>query len=98
MQNELFRHGIDRTRVTLVSWLFSTKTVAPQNPSQTIPNILLCAGIDNSKELADNILKHVNTIYRARRKAGHFLVAQLSTASLSGLGDSAFIEINGRVF
>ena len=96
MQNELFRHGIDRTRVTLVSWLFSTKTVAPQNPSQTIPNILLCAGIDNSKELADNILKHVNTIYRARRKAGHFLVAQLSTASLSGLGDSAFIEINGR--
>lgn len=96
MQNELSRHGIDRTRVTLVSWLFSTKTVAPQNPSQTIPSILLCAGFDNSKELADSILKHVNTIYRARRKAGHFLVAQLSTASLSGLGDSAFIEINGR--
>ncbi|WP_417360917.1 MULTISPECIES: DrmE family protein [Gammaproteobacteria] len=96
MQNELSRHGIDRTRVTLVSWLFSTKTVAPQNPSQTIPSILLCAGIDNSKELADNILKHVNAVYRARRKAGHFLVAQLSTASLSGLGDSAYIEINGR--
>ncbi|MBO1273378.1 DrmE family protein [Shewanella sp. 4t3-1-2LB] len=96
MQNELSCHGIDRTRVTLASWLFSTKTVAPQNPSQTIPSILLCAGIDNSKELADNILKHVNTVYRARRKAGHFLVAQFSTASLSGLGDSAFIEINGR--
>ncbi|RLT91256.1 MULTISPECIES: DrmE family protein [unclassified Ketobacter] len=96
MQNELSRHGIDRARVTLVSWLFTTKTVAPQNPSQTIPSILLCADIDNSKELADNILKHVNTVYRARRKAGHFLVAQLSTASLSGLGDSAFIEINGR--
>lgn len=96
MQNELSCHGIDRTRVTLESWLFSTKTVAPQNPSQTIPSILLCAGIDNSKELADNILKHVNTVYKARRKAGHFLVAQLSSASLSGLGDRAFIEINGR--
>ncbi|MEX1221774.1 MAG: DrmE family protein [Idiomarina sp.] len=96
MQNELLRHGIDRTRVTLMSWLFSTKTVAPQNSPQTIPSILLCAGIDDPQKVANNILKHVKTVYRARRKAGHFLVAQLSTVSLSGLGDSAFIEINGR--
>lgn len=96
MQNELLRHGVDRTCTTLESWLFSTKTVAPKSPSQAIPSILLCAGIDNSKELADNILKHVNAVYKARRKAGHILVAQLSTASLSGLGDSAFIEINRR--
>ncbi|TQV87666.1 DrmE family protein [Aliikangiella coralliicola] len=96
MQRKLSQHGVDRTRATLESWLFSTKTVAPQNPSQTIPNILACAGIDDSHDLAKKILRHVNRVYAARRKAGHHLVAQLSTASISGLGDNAFIEINGK--
>lgn len=96
MQDELLHHNVDRTCVTLRSWLFTTKTVAPKNPSKTIPKILECAGIEDAEELANKIIKHVSTIYATRRKAGHHLVAQLSTASISSLGNRAFIEINGK--
>lgn len=96
MQNRLSQYDVKRTLITLESWLFSTKTIAPKNPSETIPNILKCADFNNSSELANEILKNVNTIYSARRMAGHILVTQLSTASLSLLGDSAFVEINGK--
>ncbi len=96
MQKRLFNCGVARTLITLESWLFSTKTIAPKNPSETIPNILECAGNTNSPDLVNEILKDVNTIYAARRKAGHILVSQLSTASLSALGDNAFVEINGK--
>ena len=95
-QEELSKCGVERTISTLSSWLYSSKTVAPKNPSETIPTIFECAGSVGSLDLAHEILKDVYTIYAARRKAGRILVSQLSTASLSALGDRAFVEINGK--
>ena len=95
-KNELYRCGVERSISTLTSWLFGSRTVAPRNPSVTIPKILECAGYDESSTLAREILKNVNAIYTARKKAGHVLVSQLSTATLSVLGDGAVVEINGK--
>lgn len=96
MREKLNQCGVERTTATLASWLYISKTIAPRNPSETIPRILECAEVEGVSDLANTILKDVDAIYAARRKAGHILVSQLSKASLSALGDIAYVELGGQ--
>lgn len=87
--------GVDREVSTLASWLYSTKTVAPKRPAETIPAILESAAKDNLLGRSDEILAATSAVYTARRKAGHVLVAQLSSASISASSGAAYVNIDG---
>lgn len=88
--------GVKREVSTLASWLYSTKTVAPKKPAETIPALLACAATDNLAARSEEILAAASAVYAARKKAGHVLVTQLSSASISAASGTAYVNINGN--
>lgn len=96
LKSKLSQFNVEREFSTLDLWIYTTKAVAPQNPKETITRILECCGIQNSLVLSQEINKAVKSVYTARRKAGHYLVSQLCTASLSTLGDNAIVQIGNK--
>jgi len=87
--------GVNREISTLTSWIYSTKTVAPDRYAETIPAILKCAAKKYLLERSDDILAATSAVYTARRKAGHVLVAQLSSATINSSSGTAYVDIDG---
>lgn len=87
--------GVDRGVSTITSWLYSTRIVAPRRPAMTIPALLKCAAIERIRGQEKDILDAASAVYAARRRAGHVLVAQLSSASISATSGVAHVTIDG---
>lgn len=94
VQRQLAEVGVEREVSTLNSWLYSSRTVAPQNPATTVPAILSCAAMHDLGSRQEEILAAVDSVYSARRKAGHLLVAQLSSASISASSETVVVPVN----
>lgn len=95
-KQRLEKYGVNREVSTLAAWLYSSKTVAPKKPDETIPALLKCAGKDDLTAQTEKILNAASAVYRARREAGHSLVTQLSSASINASSGDAFVEISGK--
>jgi hypothetical protein len=68
LRNKLSSIGIDRDVATIVSWVNSPDTVAPQNRREVIPKIFQLAEEKNSDD-SKNCLQAVESMYKLRAQA-----------------------------